>query len=146
MIIKIDDDFKLSDARKLSKKVDADIKRTEATLDLLFNTTQPGSVDTTKEIVQGGKRVNVFDKYLTNQSKEKLEEKLENLQKVQDILMDWITSILLVMGEYEPLKRKIIELHEEHGFTFKKISASIPYSESHIKKIYYDFKNKKDIW
>ncbi len=146
MTIEINEDFKLSDARKLSRKIDADIKITKDILDLLFNTTQPGSVDTTREIVQGGKRINVFDKYLSNPSKETLEKKVEDLQKVQDILVDWIDSILLVMGEYEPLKRKIIELHEENGFTFKKISMTIPYSESHIKKIYYDFKNKKDIW
>lgn len=146
MTIEINEDFKLSDARKLSKKIDADIKRIDDTLDLLFNMTQPGSVDTTKEIVQGGKRVNVFDKYLTTKGKEALEKKRQDLQKVQDILVDWINSILSIMGEYEPLKKEIIELHEENGFTFKKISMTIPYSESHIKKIYYDFKNKKDIW
>ena len=146
MTIEINDDFKLADARKLSKKIDADIKRTKDILYLLFNATQPSSADLTKEIVQGGKRINIFDKYIGSESKETLEKKLSDLQKVQDILVDWINSILLVMGEYEPLKKKIIELHEDRGFTFQKISMTIPYSISHIKKIYYDFKNKKDIW
>lgn len=146
MTIEINEDFKLSDARKLSKKIDADIKRVKDTLDLLFNTTQPGSVDTTKEIVQGGKRINVFDKYLGSQSKETLEKKLTDLQKVQDILVDWIDGILAIMDEYEPLKKKIILLHEDYNMPFERITTIVDYSISHVKRIYYDYKNKKDIW
>lgn len=146
MTIELDENFRLSDARKLSKKIDADIKRVNDTLEYLFSMTQPSSVDTTKEIVQGGKRVNVFDKYLGSLSKKTLETKKSDLQKVQDILVDWINSILAIMDEYEPLKKKIIELHEDKGLSFENITKIVPYSLSHVKRIYYDYKNKKDIW
>lgn len=146
MTIELDENFRLSDARKLSKKIDADIKRVDDTLEYLFSMTQPSSVDTTKEIVQGGKRVNVFDKYLGSLSKKTLETKKSDLQKVQDILVDWINSILAIMDEYEPLKKKIIELHEDKGLSFENITKIVPYSLSHVKRIYYDYKNKKDIW
>lgn len=146
MTIELNENFRLSDARKLSKKIDADIKRVDDTLEYLFSMTQPSSVDTTKEIVQGGKRVNVFDKYLGSLSKKTLETKKSDLQKVQDILVDWINSILAIMDEYEPLKKKIIELHEDKGLSFENITKIVPYSLSHVKRIYYDYKNKKDIW
>ena len=146
MTIEINRDFKLADARKLSKKVDADIKRIKDTLDLLFNMTQPHSVDTSKEIVQGGVHNNIFDKYLEHPKKEKLEKQLSDLQKVQDILVDWIDGILAIMDEYEPLKKKIILLHEEYNMPFERITTIVDYSVSHVKRIYYDYRNKKDIW
>lgn len=123
------------------KQLDNDIDSLERKKELEFLKTQPGAVKTDKEVVDG---IQVIDKnfnYVVQ--KDKITRELNIKLKEKENLEKWITRELRIIGEYEPLKAKIIKLRQETGLTWDKISEATGYSRRQCIYIYKDYTEQR---
>ena len=119
------------------KQIDNDIERLEAKKELEFIKTQPGAVKTDKEIVDG---IQVVDKNFNYVVKvDEITRELNIKLKEKESLENWVQKELKIIGEYEPLKAKIIKLREEAGLTWDKIAEATGYSRRQCINIYRNY-------
>lgn len=113
---------------------------------LLFNETQPKVADPNADRVDGSMtREEKFLKYVYKCEDEQIDWWIEKLNIYIIALNNYAEAELKRIGEYEPLKAKIIKLREEKHMKIKDIAEATHYSESQIKRILKDFKNKRYI-
>lgn len=113
---------------------------------LLFNETQPKAQPINPDKTDGSTtREERFLKYVYKCDDEELEWWIDNLNVYLSMLSLYVERELKRIGEYEPLKAKIIKLREEEHMKIKDIAEATHYSESQIKRILKEFKNKRYI-
>lgn len=95
------------------------------------------------ERVEGGTRVDKF-KHLDN-SIDNIDPIINKLNKEIINLENYIDNQLKLIGEYEPLKAKIIKLREEYHMKWDDIAEATHYSTPHCKRVYKDYLNKRYI-
>lgn len=105
----------------------------------------PKSNDIVLEKVDGGKREDKLIKYIELLDDKKIDETLDYIDKRRTNLINWLNNELKIMEQYEPLKRKIIELKEK-GLSYEKIGIVVGYSERHVRRIYKDTIGKRNIY
>ena len=93
------------------------------------------------ERVDGGLRVDKY-KYL-DQSIDEIDPIIDRLNKEISNLEKYIDNQLKLIGEYEPLKAKIITLREQHNMKWENISQATNYSSSHCRRIYSEYLQKR---
>ena len=71
------------------------------------------------------------------------EKELNKLFNEKEKLDKWIIRELRIIGEYEPLKAKIIMLREQKHFTWDKISDATNYSKRQCINIYNSYIDKR---
>lgn len=95
------------------------------------------------ERTDGGTRQ---DKYkLLDISIDEYDPEIERLNKEIIIIRNYIESELKRIGEYEPLKAKIIKLREEKGMKWDDIAIATHYSKSQCRRIYSSFSGKRNV-
>ena len=109
----------------------------------LFNWTQPGAIDYSKEAVQGGKRSNRYDDYVASVEELELLNDIDLIYKQIYSIQDWIAEKLRIIGEYEPLEQKIITLRELHKMKWDKISEATGYCDRQCRRIYSKYYKTK---
>ena len=110
---------------------------------IALESVQPKAIKYEIERVDGGKRVDKY-KYL-DQSIDEIDPIIDSLNKEIRNLEKYIDNQLKIIGEYEPLKAKIITLREQHHMKWEDISKATHYSASHCRKIYSDYLQKRYI-
>jgi archaellum component FlaC len=93
-------------------------------------------------LTQGGK---IPDKYAElDKMIDEIEPKILNLEDEIRILRKFIEESLKIIGEYEPLEKKIIELRDEKKLKWKDIAEATYYSERQCQRIYdkYNIRTK----
>lgn len=123
------------------KQIDNDIESLEQKKELEFIKTQPGAVKTDKEIVDG---IQIADKnfnYVVK--KDEITKQLNIKLKEKEDLEHWIERELRIIGEYEPLKAKIIKLREQTNLTWDKISEATGYSRRQVIRIYKKYSEQR---
>ena len=94
----------------------------------------PGSTKFDSIRVDGGKRTDKY-KYL-DYSIDEIEPKIEVLNQEIKFLSSYIEEELKIIGEYEPLERKIITLRNEEKMKWKDIASATNYCERQCQRIY----------
>lgn len=123
------------------KQIDNDIEAYETKKALEFAKTQPGAVKTDKEVVDG---IQVVDKNINYVIQaEKIDRTLCLLAEEKERLEQWVERELKIIGEYDPLKAKIIKLREETKLTWDKISEATGYSRRQCINIYKNFTEQR---
>jgi hypothetical protein len=125
----------LRDKIYLKKKLENDIKYKLDRIDLLRTKIPSPKFD--KDKVQGNhpndKMLDVIIKI------QEMEEDVRFIRMELDVLNPRIEEELKIIGEFEPLTKKIIELRELHKMTWEKIAEATNYSRRQCINIY----NKK---
>ena len=131
----------LKEANIQIKQIDNDIERLETKKELEFIKTQPGAVKTDKEIVDGIQVVDKNFNYVVK--KDEITRELNLKLKEKESLENWVQKELKIIGEYEPLKAKIIKLREEVGLTWDKIAEATGYSRRQVIRIYKQYSDHR---
>lgn len=123
------------------------VKETER--DITFDKTQPKAVDTTRTIVQGGTREDRYVQYVIELEQPKylkLTQEIEWIKKEINSLSDYVENELKIIGEYEPLKAKIITLRQQNK-TWEQLYELIQgqYSISQCRRIYKKYIERRYI-
>lgn len=122
------------------KQLDNDIESLKRKKELEFIKTQPGAVKTDKEIVDG---IQVVDKNFNYVVKaDEITRELNIKLKEKENLEHWIERELRIIGEYEPLKAKIIQLRE-NGKTYDEIAEATGYCRRQVIRIYKQYSEQR---
>ena len=137
------EDMTIKEANDKIKHLENLRKLKEAERDLVFERTQPKAVNTTKTIVQGGTREDKYINYMIELEDfryQKLCDDIILLEKETNSLSDYVENELKIIGEYEPLKAKIIKLRHD-GKTWEQLFDLIQgqYSISQCRRIYKSY-------
>lgn len=122
------------------KQIDNDIEAYETKKALEFAKTQPGAVKTDKEVVDG---IQIVDKNINYVIQaEKIDKTLCLLTQEKENLEKWVERELKIIGEYEPLKAKIIKL-KEMGKTYDEIAEATGYCRRQVIRIYRQYSEQR---
>ena len=103
----------------------------------LMSIVLPKSTDLTKgDRVDGGKRIDRMAKYTELLENKQIDATLEYIQKRRNNLMNYIDEELKLLGEYEPLERKIILMRNEKRMKWREIAMISGYCERQCQRIY----------
>ena len=133
----------LQEMKERQRYLENDLKYYLDRKETLFNRTQPGAIDYTKDSVQGGKRSNRYDDYVASVEELELNNDIDLIYKQIYSIQDWIAEKLRIIGEYEPLEQKIITLRELHKMKWDKISEATGYCDRQCKRIYSKYYKTK---
>lgn len=113
---------------------------------LLFNDTQPKSADPNNERVDGSlTREEKFFKYVYKCENEEIDWWIEKLNIYIIALSNYVDKELKRIGEYEPLKAKIIKLREEKGMKWDDIAEATHYCRRQCINIYKNYTGKRNV-
>nr|DAP64621.1 MAG TPA: Protein of unknown function (DUF722) [Caudoviricetes sp.] len=113
---------------------------------LLFNETQPKVADPNTDRVDGSMtREEKFFKYVYKCENEDIEWWIEKLNIYIIALNNYVESELKRIGEYEPLKAKIIKLREEKGMKWNDIAEATHYCRRQCINIYKNYTGKRNV-
>lgn len=113
---------------------------------LLFNETQPKVADPNAERVDGSMtREEKFFKYVYKCENEDIEWWIDHLNDYLISLNNYVEAELKRIGEYEPLKAKIIKLREEKGMKWDDIAEATHYCRRQCINIYKNYTGKRNV-
>lgn len=113
---------------------------------LLFNETQPKVADPNTDRVDGSMtREEKFFKYVYKCENEDIEWWIDHLNDYLISLSNYVESELKRIGEYEPLKAKIIKLREEKGMKWDDIAEATHYCRRQCINIYKNYTGKRNV-
>ena len=72
-------------------------------------------------------------------------KEIDKLFREKEKLEKWINKELHIIGEFEPLKAKIIMLKEKKKFTWERIAEATHYSRRQCINIYNSYTNNRKI-
>lgn len=115
----------------------------------------PKSMDIRPEMVEGGKRVDKLALYVESMDDKKINETLEYIQKKKQNLMNWLDNELSILKKYNEIEQLIVYYKENimitdkytnkrRNMTWEEISKEVHYSKDYCRKIYRNYKYKKD--
>lgn len=113
----------------------------------LLSIVLPKSSDIRDEQVDGGKRINLLEKYAETEDIQKLDATLDYIFKKKENLLNWIENELKILNKYQKIEQEIVYYKEvdNRNLTWIEISVLVHYSVSQCKKIYSKYKKKRDI-
>lgn len=113
---------------------------------LLFNETQPKVADPNTDRVDGSMtREEKFFKYVYKCEYEQIDWWIEKLNIYIIALNNYVEAELKRIGEYEPLKAKIIKLREEKGMKWDDIAEATHYCRRQCINIYKNYTGKRNV-
>lgn len=148
----IEEKERLSDITTITdlKSANVRVKQLENLLEMYideknkaFNKTQPKAKTFKFDIVSGGNKEDSNIQYLIKI--EKLTNIITDVNETIFTLRRYIEAELKLLGEYEPLERKIIELRDKHNMKWKDIAQATYFSERHCQRIYDKYNKRKII-
>ena len=104
--------------------------------------TQPKSTKLKAIQVSGGKRENLYEKYVIKN--EELDPAIDFLQDEIRMLEDYLNKELERINKYDEWEQKVIYLRES-GKTWLYIACNTPFSVSTCQRIYRRFNGKREI-
>ncbi len=104
------------------------------------------SVDPTKLVVDGGKRVDRLVEYVSSKEIKDLDDKIVIIQDKIKNLMDWIDAELKILKKYDKVEQLIVYYKEVDSkeYTWAQISRMVNYSMPHCKRIYGRYKKRRN--
>lgn len=122
------------------KQLDNDIDHLIEKKELEFMKTQPGATKTDKEVVDGVQMVDKNFNYVVKSDEITRELNIKITEK--ENLEHWVERELRIIGEYEPLKAKIIKLRES-GKTYDEIAEATGYCRRQVIRIYKQYSEQR---
>ena len=141
----------LREANKEIELIENDIEKLLRDKEAKFIKTQPQAVDPSKQVTQGGKRIDKFLAYAKFSTEKEIDEKLDELYKRKKNWENWVEKKLKILNKYDDLEKQIIYYKEIHisRNSFEKtwhfISKQVHASESTCRRIYRKYKNQRYI-
>ena len=124
---------------------------------LNFLKTQPHPIDTSRIIVDGGKREDKFAKYIIKDSA--IDPQLDLAYEEKWLLEEFLDEELKRLDKYGELVKQIVYYKEDYleeeykngktifrELTWKEIAKKVSYSADYCRKVYRKYKGKRDIY
>ena len=133
------------------KEVSRELNQLENDLEYYLNEKErlltkvlPKASDIKSEIVDGGKRTDKLLEYVEELDVKQINETIDYIYAKKNNLQNWLDNELKIIGEYDPLERKIIMYREQYKMKWELIGESVGYSDRQCKRIYKKYKQQKE--
>ncbi len=135
----------IKEANNKLEKIDNDINYWLKEKEIELTKVLPKAVDTTKEPVKGGKRVDRFAEYVIEIKP--IDKELDKLYAKKRNLEDYIEKELHRLGKYREVEQLIIYYKEQclENFTWQQIAQRVYYSKEQCQRIYKRWKKERNI-
>lgn len=135
----------IKEANNKLEKIDNDIEYYLKEKENLLVKVEPKALDTTKEVVSGGKRVDRFLNYTIEL--ETIDTLLDELYAKKKNLENYIEKELHRLNKYREVEQLIIYYKEQslENLTWEEISRKVHYSKAQCRNIYKKWKGKREI-
>ena len=139
----------LKDAAKKEKLLKNDLKYYSNQKELNLQKIGVGAVDTTREIVQGGKRTDRFINYLEYLEEKdrlpliELDKRIAEIQKEINIITEWIQEEKRILKEYKDTEL-IVYCREVKGLTWEQTGIEAGYSARQCQRKYEEYKKERN--
>lgn len=112
--------------------------------EILLSKVLPKASDIKGETVDGGKRSDRMLEYVENLDEKKINETIDYIYARKNNLQKWLDNELRILGEYDPLEKKIVMYREQYNMKWELIGESVGYSDRQCKRIYKKYKQFKE--
>ena len=135
----------IKEANNKLEKIDHDIEYWLNEKELEISNVLPKALDTTKEIVNGGKRTDKFAKYVIEV--EPIDKILDTLYAQKKNLEEYIEKELHRLGKYREVEQLIVYYKEQclERYTWQQIAQRVYYSKEQCQRIYKRWKKERNI-
>lgn len=135
----------IKEANNKLEKIDNDIEYYLKQKEIEISNVMPKAVDTTKEIVKSGKRVDRFSQYAIEI--EEIDRELDKLYADKKNLENYIEKELHRLGKYREVEQLIVYYKEQciENFTWNQIAQRVYYSPAQCRNIYRKWKKERNI-
>lgn len=135
----------IKEANNKLEKIDNDIEYYLKEKENLLVKVEPKALDTTKEVVSGGKRADRFLNYTIEL--ETIDTLLDELYAKKKNLESYIEKELHRLNKYREVEQLIIYYKEQslENLTWEEISRKVHYSKTQCRRIYQKWKGKREI-
>lgn len=135
----------IKEANNKLEKIDNDIEYYLKQKEIEISNVMPKAVDTTKEIVKSGKRVDRFSQYVIEI--EEIDRELDKLYADKKNLENYIEKELHRLGKYREVEQLIVYYKEQciENFTWNQIAQRVYYSPAQCRNIYRKWKKERNI-
>ena len=146
----------LKEAREILEHLDNDLELLLNEKEVLFNKTQPTAIKYDKESIMGGKRENRYENYLISVEEKAFDSKIDDIYTRKRLYEKWVTRELKILETYGDLEQSIRYYKEDdvrkcpytkrtiHN-TWEEIGKKVHYTPSYCRRIYKDYKKKREI-
>lgn len=134
----------IKEANNKLEKIDNEIEYYLKQKELEIAKIMPKAVDTTKEIVSGGKRVERYSKYVIEI--DEIDKELDILYADKKNLEEYIEKELHRLGKYREVEQLIVYYKEQclENFTWNQIAQRVYYSPAQCRNIYRKWKKERN--
>ena len=135
----------IKEANNKLEKIDNDIEYYLKQKEIEISNVMPKAVDTTKEIVKSGKRVDKFSQYAIEI--EEIDRELDKLYADKKNLENYIEKELHRLGKYREVEQLIVYYKEQciEEYTWEEIGRKVYMHKDNCRKIYRKFKKGRNI-
>ena len=135
----------IKEANNKLEKIDNDIEYYLNKKELEIAKIMPKATDTTKEIVNGGKRVDRYSKYVIEI--DEIDKELDILYADKKNLENYIEKELHRLGKYREVEQLIVYYKEQciEEYTWEEIGKKVYMHKDNCRKIYRKFKKGRNI-
>lgn len=136
----------IKEANNKLEKIDHDIEYWLREKEIELSNVLPKAMDTTKEVVSGGKRIDRFAKYVIEIKD--IDEKLDKLYAQKKNLEEYIENELHRLGKYREVEQLIVYYKEQclENYTWFQIAQKVYYSKEQCQRIYKKWKRERNIY
>lgn len=137
----------LKDANFEVEKLTNELTRLLKEKEVLEATVEPQAIDTTKIVVDGGKRVDRLVEYVSIKEIKDLDKKICITQEKIKNFLDWIDNELKILEKYDKVEQLIVFYKEidNKKWTWYQISPKVHLSVPQCIRVYKKYKQKRDI-
>lgn len=136
----------IREANKKIKELENDYEFYLREKENLLSLVLPKSAGIKSDVVEGGTRINKLERYVEIEEEKQINATLNYIFAKKQNLEKWVERELKIIGQYEPLKAKVILLRDEKHMTWSQIALATAYSESQVRRIYKRYTSKRDIY
>ena len=126
----------LKEANKELEKLDNEYNYWLQQKENILSLVLPRATDIKPEKVDGGKREDKLLKYIEIEDEKQINNTLDYIYRKKINLMNWMETELKIIGQYEPIERKILMYRDEKRMKWKDIAKNVGYCERQCQRIY----------
>lgn len=136
----------LRDANYQLEKLENKLNRLLKDKENLESTVGIQAIDTSKIIVDGGKRVDRLLEYTSSKELQELDTEIQITQNKIKNLMDYIDEELKILEKYDKTLELIIYYKEEKKYNWYNVSSKVHLSIRQCQRIYKKYTGRRNIY
>lgn len=132
----------IREAKRELEHLENELDRLLNEKEILFIKTQPKGVEIKLDPIRSTNRSDKYLDYVISVEEKQIDNQIDVIYAQRKIIENWVLRELEIIGKYEPLEQKIIQLRQS-GRKWLEIAGIVNYSTRQCQRIYDKYYFKK---